>query len=609
MKSAGDIDQGAEMRSSLLGRYWNLPQADLGDLQRVISEFQLPEIAARILLQRGIGAGDVASFLDPKIRNLMPDPFVLVGMEKCAKDLAQAIIDQSKIGIFTDYDVDGATSAAVISKFLRMCGCEDIPLYVPERFTEGFGPNTQAMQSLKDQGAEIILILDCGSSSDQVLRDASEMGLKVVVVDHHDMDHVCDDAWHMINPARPDDESDLSHLAAVGVSFMLCVAINRELRDQGRFHDAQAPDLMSLLDFVALGTVCDMMPMSDLLNRAFVKSGLPLMERRSHLGLNVLLDVAEVSAPITVQNCGFDLGPRLNAGARMAQSTLAARLLTTEFGQEEEAWAWVQKLSELHQARKSAQKSVEQSALKQVQKRSFKDQEILIVSGENWSPGVTGLAAGKLAERFYKPACVIAWQETDQGIIGTASGRSIPGIHLGEVFGAAMAQGLLLKGGGHAMAGGFTIAQDKLDAFIAFAQDHARTQRGGRVLLPEKDLDGVLSVSGANLDLIDALGRLEPFGQGFTNPIFKLSDVKIERTKVIGQKQSTISCQISDYGGGARLKGIGFGIVDTAMGEALLKAGPFHGGPDRFDLIGHVEANEWQGQISPQFRILDAYYA
>jgi single-stranded-DNA-specific exonuclease len=578
---------------------WVMNDPSVDQVDTVMRRHDLPEIIARMLVSRGVEEAQILAFLQPTLREHFPDPFKLAGMEAMAQDLSDAIIAGRKIAIFGDFDVDGATSAAVLFRFLKACGVL-APIYIPDRLAEGYGPNLEAMKTLQAGGAEIVVMLDCGTTAHQIVKQARELGLEIIILDHHEAEETLPPANHVINPKRKDDESGYDMLAACGVTFLSCVAVNKILREK-EFFKGEAPDLKSFLDIVALGTVCDMVPLTGP-NRLFVRHGFQLMQTTRNEGLKALIQVSQLKNEITPTDAGFALGPRINAGSRVHKADLGARLLTSDDPEEALGIAWT--LEDCNARRKSIQQGMEREAIKKVEDLGLHRAAAIVVDGEDWHPGLSGLVAGRLKEQYGKPACVVTYAENMEGVReGRGSGRSIPGVHIAESFIAAREAGLLVKGGGHAMAGGFTVLPEKLEDLRRFITAHVERQLGDDVPHVETVIDGVLSVRGIQSRLIKMLeSQVGPFGQGFEEPLFLLQNVRIYTADVLGE--SHIRLMIGDWEGGPRLKAMAFKAVGTDMGQAFLKQGkrPFH-------ILGQLKINSWQGRESPEMHIKDADFA
>src|SRR4051794_27490408 len=505
---------------SVCGRAWR-DRLDERATARALSMTQrhgVSELLGRVLAARDVEVDGVEEFLDPTVKRLMPDPDTLTDMPKAAARIADAIVAGERIAIFGDYDVDGATSAAVLAKFLRHCGNEPL-IHIPDRLFEGYGPNTEAVRALAEKGARLLVTVDCGTTSIEPLACAKQLGLDVVVIDHHLADETLPAVDALVNPNRLDDLSGLNYLAAAGVVFMAVVAVNRELRKRGFWSEARAePDLLDLLDLVALGTVADVVPLKGL-NRAFVSKGLLAMRRRESVGLTALMDAARLTGPPEPFHLGFLLGPRINAGGRIGRADLGVRLLLEQ--DPSQAGSMAAELDRLNRERQT----IEQQTLAEAEAEAMaalgveEKGAVVVTAGHGWHPGVVGLVAARLKERYGRPAFAIA---LEPGGIGTGSGRSIPGVDLGAAVRHAVASGLLLKGGGQAMAAGITISPDRLAPFRAYLEEalHGAVEDARRedALL----IDGAVTAGGANVAMLADIARAGPFGAGHSDPVFAL---------------------------------------------------------------------------------------
>lgn len=583
------------VEKSVLGKKWVFAQADERLAAGIAQAYGLPEMVSRILVSRGIGFDDVEGFLNPALKTQLPDPSVLADMDKAAERIASAIMTGEKVAVFGDYDVDGATSSALLVRFFRAQG-RDLRVYIPDRIDEGYGPNAAAMTRLRDEGIKVLITVDCGITAFEPLAVGTAAGLDIVVLDHHRAEPKLPPAHAVVNPNRLDDTSNLGQLAAVGVSFMTIVAVNRRLRQAGWYNSKRPePRILQWLDIVALGTVCDIVPLTGV-NRAFVSQGLRVMAMRMNQGITALADLAAVSEPPNTFHAGFVFGPRVNAGGRVGESGLGWRLLSTE--DPLEARVLAKKLHEYNAERKMIEDDVLEDALCRVEDERM-DDLVIMADGEGWHPGVIGIVAARIKERYNRPTCVVAFDENG---IGKASARSVTGIDLGAAIISAKEKGLLIAGGGHKMAAGFTVARDRFDDLCAYLNEHANEQLKGNPLSPELKLDSVLSTSALTLDLVDKIALLGPFGAGHSEPRFALTGVKVAQAKVVGERH--VSCFIQDTAGGTSIKGIAFRAMDTGLGELLLKSG---GVP--LNLAGHATINTWQGNKSVNFQIVDAVKA
>lgn len=573
---------------SLGGKAWRQRLADARLGLALAQRLDVPEIVGRALAARGIGEETAESFFNPTLRSAMPDPSHLLDMDRAADRLARAVANGERIAVFGDYDVDGATSGALLHRFFSAVGTPPL-LYIPDRLKEGYGPNTAALLKLKADGASVIVTVDCGITAFEPLAAAAEAGLDVVVIDHHVAEPRLPRAHAVVNPNRLDETSPLKHLAAVGLAFLLAVAVNRALRRIGWYRDDRAePDLLQWLDLVALGTICDIVPLTGL-NRALVVQGLKVMARRGNAGLAALADVARVNETPGTYHAGFILGPRVNAGGRVGESAMGVRLLTCD--ETETARMLARQLDQFNRDRQALETRVLEEALAQADAEG--DAPMLLVASENWHAGVIGIVASRLVERYNRPACVVALA----GVEGKGSGRSVPGVGLGAAVIAARQAGLLINGGGHPMAAGFTVTREKLADLRAFLAERIGTEIAEKNVAPTLQLDGALSIKAATQELVAALERLQPFGVGNAEPVFALSAVRVGKSDIVGDGH--IRCFLTGADGG-RLKAIAFRCVGTPLGHALLdKIGaPLH-------LAGRLRADNWQGREDVQFQILD----
>lgn len=583
--------QGLDVAQSVLGKKWIFAEIDTRVSDGISQTYGLPDIVSRLLVARGVGFDDVEAFLNPAIKTQLPEPNILKDMDKAAARIADAIVKGEKVAVFGDYDVDGATSTALLKRFFRGIG-RDIRVYIPDRVNEGYGPNAPALQKLRDEGASLLITVDCGVTAFDALAAGRAAGLDIVIFDHHRAEPRLPDAHAIVNPNRLDCESGQGQLAAVGVTFLGIVAINRQLRSLGFYNDTrQEPRILQWLDLVALGTVCDVVPLTGV-NRAFVSQGLKVMAMRGNPGLRALADLNNLSEQPGTFHAGFVFGPRVNAGGRIGEADIGSRLLSTDDPLEAQELA--QRLHQYNAERKAMEEGILAAALEQAE--DFKDDMVITVAGDDWHPGVIGIVAARLKEKYNRPACVIAFDEHG---VGKASGRSVSVIDLGGAVIAAKEDGFLLAGGGHKMAAGFSVARDNLQALRAFLNAHAQNQMQGREYAPELKVDSVLSVSSLNLALAEKLALLAPYGQGHSEPRFVLTGAKVVRPTVVGEKH--VSCFLQDAAGGPSVKAIAFRALDTALGEKLLKGvgKPLH-------LVGHVTINTWQGKKSVNFQIVDA---
>ncbi|WP_337996255.1 single-stranded-DNA-specific exonuclease RecJ [Oleispirillum naphthae] len=581
------------VRRSLRGRFWRLNPADAALVSTLIRRFGLPEVVARAMAARGIGEAAAEAYLSPTLRTLLPDPSRLADMDRAVARLAAAVAAAEPLAVFGDYDVDGATSAALMVRYFRALGMP-VAVHIPDRITEGYGPNAAAILGLRDRGARLLVTVDCGVTAFAALEAARDAGMEVIVVDHHQVEEALPAAFAVVDPKRRDDASGAEALAAVGVTFLLLVGLNRALRAAGRFSAGRPePDLMRMLDLVAFGTVCDVVPLTGI-NRAFVAQGLKVLAAGGNTGLAALAEMAGVTTPETY-HIGFVLGPRINAGGRVGTSDLGVRLLSCD--DPAEARALAAELEEHNVSRREIEAAALDEAVAQVEATLPPDSPVVVAAGEDWHPGVVGLVAARLKERFNVPACAV----TFLGEHGKGSGRSVPGVNLGAAVLAAREAGVLLTGGGHAMAAGFTIMRSELSRFCTFLADHVRAQRAGGEAVTVVPVDGAIDVRGAVPELVSVLARMEPFGAGNDEPRFAVPAVRLGRAEIVGSSH----VRAHAYGkNGGRLKIIAFRAAEEELGRALLahRDRPLH-------LLGALRADTWQGRNEVQLVVEDAAWA
>ncbi len=557
----------------------------------------MPIALAMVLAGRGITKADVDAWLEPKIRDLMPDPSVLTDMDKAAARLADAVKKGEKIGIFGDYDVDGAASAAVLYDVLAPLGCS-ISIHIPDRFSEGYGPNLPALMKLKEQGCSLIVTVDCGITAHAPIAAAIAAGVDVIIIDHHIAGPELPNALAVVNPNRLEDDGTYGYLAAAGVCFLVMVALVRRLRQSGHFKAQSEPNLMASMDLVALATVCDVVPMLGL-NRGFVRTGLKVMAQRNRIGLARLADIARMTAPPDVHALGFMLGPRINAGGRIGASSLGVGLLITR--DKDEAARLAAELDALNTRRKDIEKNVTDAAIAQLEGRKI--QPVMIAVDEGWNQGVIGITAGRVKDHFSRPSAVISVTKTEDGhLLGKASARSIAPFRLGGAVIAAQQHGLLIAGGGHDMAAGFTIAMEKLSAFQEFMNNRAMEDFDGDAPMLEHRVDAPLSAGAAAANFLDWMDRLGPFGTGFPEPRFALNDVSVNRIRTMGADGAHLAMRLADHSG--QIDGVMFRAKGTAIGDALSAAAD----GQRINVLGRLNRNRYQGREKVQFLIEDVKY-
>lgn len=580
---------------SATGRRWQARPYDERLAWALAQGRGLPEIVGRVLAARGVNEDACDGFLTPTLKSCLPDPSRLRDMDVAAVRIAAAIRDGEPVAVFGDYDVDGATSAALWRRFFRALGA-DLRVYVPDRVAEGYGPNAPALLRLKTEGVRLVITVDCGVAAFAALEAAAGAGLDVVVLDHHAAEPRLPPAVAVVNPNRLDEDGAYRTLCAAGVCFLTVVAVNRELRRAGHYATRPEPNLLEWLDLVALGTVCDVVPLTGL-NRALVAQGLKVMARRTNPGLAALADVAGVKERPDAYHAGFVLGPRVNAGGRVGAADLGARLLSTD--DPVEAAELARRLDAHNGERRAVEQAVLEDALARVEERASDLAELVFVAGEGWHPGVIGIVASRLKERYARPACVVALDEAPDGtVLGKASGRSVRGVDLGAAVIAARQEGLLLAGGGHRMAAGFTVRGDRLDDLRAFLAARVAEQVAAAPLVPTLDLDGALSVGACTVALVDTLAALGPFGTGNAEPRFAVADTRVVRADVVGNGHVRAILTGSD---GGRLKAIAFRALDGDLGRCLLQAGaaPLH-------VAGVLRIDRWNGTEAVQLLIDDA---
>jgi single-stranded-DNA-specific exonuclease len=579
--------------TSVTGKLWKLRPHDDRQALALAQRLNVPEIVGRILDIRGVPLELAESFLHPRLREQLPDPFHLRDMDKASARIAAAITHNERVAVFGDYDVDGATSSALLKRYFKAIGIP-LDIYIPDRMKEGYGVNATALTHLHSKGIKVVVTVDCGITAFEPLRVAQTLGLDVVVLDHHTSEPELPPAVALVNPNRLDEDSEYGYLAAVGVTFLFLAALNRTLEGAGFFRHVAKPDLLSFLDIVALGTVCDVVPLVGL-NRAFVAQGLKVMAGRRNIGLRALADTARIDDLPSAYHLGFVLGPRINAGGRVGKADLGTLLLSTD--DPVFAAQIARDLELFNQERKAIEDGVLDAAIQQAE--ALDSAAAVVTWGENWHPGVIGIVAGRLKERFNRPSCVIGIDEKN---IGKGSGRSISGIHLGNLVIAARQQGLLLAGGGHGMAAGFTVAGAGIADFAHYLNDRVGAEVSAQSLKPTLTLDAELTVAGSTAQLVRALDMLGPFGAGNPQPRFLLPRVKLVQADVVGKDH--VRCMIAAETGTARLKAIAFRALGSPLGELLLGARG-----QTLHLAGTLKLDAWGGSERAQMLIDDAVFA
>lgn len=580
---------------SATGSVWQLRDADNREILTLMQKHELPEIVARLLVGRGISHDEAADFLNPTIKNLLPNPFHLLDMEKGATHIADAIINNKNIAIFGDYDVDGATSSALLKRFFNSLK-KEVTVYIPDRMKEGYGPNTKALLALKEQGADICITVDCGTSSFEPIAEAKKANLDVIVIDHHLGSEKLPEALAIINPSRLDETSEYKHLAAVGVCFLFAVAVTKILRERNFFKDHKEPNLIELLDIVALGTVCDVVPLKNI-NRAFVKQGLKIMSGRKNTGLAILSDIAGLSEEPAAYHLGFVLGPRINAGGRVGRSSLGSILLSSE--DRDESYKISVELDKYNKERQTIEQMVLESANAQIESGNMATAPLIFAKGDGWHQGVIGIVAGRIKENYNRPVAVISIENG----IGKASARSITGVDFGSAIVAANQSGLLIAGGGHSMAAGFSVEENKIDALYEFlsARFANDVEKNSQKIIKA---DGYLSIPAITPMLADMINRAGPFGMGNPEPRFIIPNCYIISIDILGENH--IKCIIGDNASGVSggtIKAMAFRAIGTELGDALL-----NNKGKRIHLACKVKLNNWQGISRTELIVEDLGY-
>ena len=580
---------------SLTGRRWAARLADERAALAIAQRHGLPDAICRLLAARDIGLDAVPDFLEPTLRKFLPDPSHLKDMDAAVARLVAAVERAEKIVVFGDYDVDGATSSALLLRFFRAVG-GNIGVYIPDRRKEGYGPNAAALLGIKEEGASVVVTVDCGITAFEPLAEARRAGLDLIVIDHHMAEIALPEAVAVVDPNRVDDDSPHKHMAAVGVAFLLAVGVNRALRDAGWYAgERQEPDLRQWLDLVALGTVCDVVPLVGV-NRALVRQGLQVMAQRRNVGLAALADVARLKEPPGAYHLGFMLGPRVNAGGRVGQADLGARLLSSE--DPHEVGALAVRLDEFNAERRAIEREVLDQAIARIEGLYGPDRKglpsALLVESEGWHVGVIGIVASRLVERYGRPAFVIGMD----GALGKGSGRSVRGVDLGAAVIAARQAGLLVNGGGHAMAAGLTVARDSLPELTRFLDERIAPQLGAAPAMRELGIDAALAPAAATQELVDMIERAGPFGAGNALPRFALTGVRVSYAQPVGEGHVRCTLVGAERG---RVEAIAFRANQTALGPALLD-------PARpvLHVAGALRIDRFGGRASVRLQIDDA---
>jgi len=574
---------------SVKGKKWITKEFDVDEINFFKTNFFLDHVVAKLLSIRKIKKEEVKFFLDPTIKNTLPNPFILKDMDKAIDRSLKVILNKEKIGIFGDYDVDGATSTAILGQYFRSLKI-DFEIHIPDRKTEGFGPNENAFIEFINKGVNLIFTVDCGTLSFEPVNFAKNKSIDVIILDHHQSEIKLPKAHSIVNPNRFDDRSDLNYLCAAGVCFLFLIALNKKLREQNWFklNYLNEPNLIDILDLVSLGTVCDVVPLVGL-NRAIVRQGLKVFKKKNNLGLKTLIELNSIENNITAYHLGFILGPRINAGGRVGKSSHGANLLLNNNSKETFKYA-----SELNNFNKERQ-ILESDLLNKILNTNFQNDSnpVIILHGKNWHEGIIGIIAARVKEKFNKPTIIIS---SNFGT-GKGSARSIYGFDIGSIIIGAVQNGLLIKGGGHKMAAGFTIDMKKIEEFKEFVY---RKFKSVNINLEDKKkyfFDVEIAPSAVNLDFFDKINLLSPFGSGNTEPKFLIQNLKAVNSKIVGEKHIKSVLIGSDS---STLKTICFNCIETELSSYLLKKNT-----KNFNIVGKLSLNEWRGQKNVEFIIDD----
>lgn len=582
-----------EVGRSLSGRAWRQRQADPALVRAHRQVLDIDEPLARALAARGVRADQGADFLQPTLRALFPDPSSFMDMDAAAVAIVDALQAGAGVHVFADYDVDGASSAALLVRWFRAMGA-DLPIYVPDRLTEGYGPSARAFDTLKAAGADLVVTVDCGAAANEAVAHAAAIGLKVVVIDHHLMRETPPACLAVVNPNRPGCNSGQGNLAAAGVVFVLLAALNREARARGLFADRTEPDIRRWLDLAAMGAICDVTGLTGF-NRALTSLGLKVMSDWANPGLRALLAAAGAEpGPAKSNHAGFILGPRINAGGRIGRSDLGARLLSTD--DPTEAAALAQELDALNLERREVERAVIDQAVRRVEATGAHDDgsAVVVVAGEDWHPGVVGIVAGRLRERWRKPVVVIGVDAING--VGKGSGRSQPGMNLGRAVQAAWEAGVLMAGGGHAMAAGLTVRSDGIDTLRDFLNARMSGEQAAAEALDVVEVDALIEARAATRDLFEAFERLAPFGPANPEPLFALEN--LQPREPVAMNGGHVRCRLVGPDGAA-VKAIAWRCADLPLGQALLA------GQGGLKAVGRLKADDWNGRRGVQFEIED----
>ena len=572
---------------SVLGKEWIIKEFKEEEVNFLKENFFLDDVISKLLVLRKIKKEDVNTYLNPSIKNSMPSPFLLKDMDKAVKRTVNSIVKNKKIGIFGDYDVDGATSTAILGKFFKEIKI-DYQIYIPDRKNEGYGPSIKGFKDLISKGVDLIFTVDCGTLSFKPMQFAKNNKIDVLILDHHQSDVSLPEAYSIVNPNRIDDNSELNYLCAAGVCFMFLVALNSELRKQKWFikNNIQEPNLITFLDLVSLGTICDVVPLIGL-NRALVKQGLKVIANRTNLGLKTISDLCKIESKLTTYHLGYIIGPRINAGGRVGKCSHGANLLLNSSAKN--SFKLASELELYNKERQELEKEILKKSNILISDKI--NDPVIILSGENWHEGVIGIIAARIKDKYNKPTIIISTKNS----IGKASARSVVGFDLGKVIINAVQKGILQKGGGHKMAGGFTILIDKISEFKSFI--FREYEKLNTNIEKEKIyIDSIISPSALNINFYNKINILAPFGSGNPEPKFSIENLKSLKSKIVGEKHIKSILLASD---GTTVKTIAFNSVDSDLGAYLLKKN------NPINIAGKLSSNEWKGEKNVEFIIDD----
>ncbi len=584
---------------SFNGFYWTFLKPSFDLVKDISDSFNISSMMAKVIINRGVNKEDILNFINPKLKNLLPDPFILSDMDKAVDRIISAIENKEKIGIFGDYDVDGATSSAIIYKFLTMAGVskDNIIIHIPDRMEEGYGLNINSLQDLKNQGCTLSISVDCGITAVNEVKWAMENELDMIVIDHHNPEGMLPEAIAVINPKKQNEKYDYSYLAACGVCFFTITAINKKLKELNYYkkNNIEEPNLILLLDLVALGTVCDVVPAISV-NRAFIRTGLQVMANRTNLGLKALCDISGISTDIDSYHLGFVLGPRINAGGRVGDSSIGVKLLCSKNPITANNFAEI--LNEYNNSRREIEAKCSNEALEKINIDKIKEDKMIFISGKDWHTGVIGIVSGRIKERHNLPTFVSTVDEKEG--IANGSARSVPSINIGEIIIKAKEKGIIIEGGGHYMAAGFTYKYDREKEFCEFLKDEIKKQLDGKEFKHYLTIDAVIDASAVNINFAKELKQLSPFGEKNPEPLFMISNMRLVKSEII--KNEHIKCVFTSDNGKS-LYVMAFKAINTKMGDMFIN----HIGKT-FNLIGKIRINTYKGIDSANFCLEDANF-